>query len=158
MHACLPAWPPHHTVPSAAALPSPPRVQVKSGMVRQRQWSTAVEGARDVTEWACFSTSFLLTGERLGAGDASWLADQLWHDCLCGAMLQCCMSCVFAQWRRRRLPPRQPAASLPLPTAAPACLPAAAAGNLLAPYVTAVTVDLLFSAYQRRRVRQVDRM
>jgi hypothetical protein len=42
------------------------RLQVKSGMVRQRQWSTAVEGARDVTEWACFSTSFLLTGERPG--------------------------------------------------------------------------------------------
>ncbi|KAI3436879.1 hypothetical protein D9Q98_006287 [Chlorella vulgaris] len=65
--------------------------KVRSGMVRQRQWSTAVEGTRNVTEWAAYSTSFLLTG------------------------------------------------------------------NLLAPYVTAVASDLLFSGYQRLRARQVDR-
>ncbi|PSC67454.1 Qa-SYP3 Sed5p Syntaxin 5-type isoform A [Micractinium conductrix] len=64
--------------------------KVKDGMVRQRRWSTAIEGARDVMEWACYSTAFLLTG------------------------------------------------------------------NLLAPFATAVSADLLFSGYQRVRRRQVD--
>lgn len=41
-----------------------PRVQVKSGLVRQRKWTTAIEGSRDVVEWAAYSTSFLLTGAR----------------------------------------------------------------------------------------------
>lgn len=64
--------------------------KVKSGLVRQRKWTTAIEGSRDVVEWAAYSTSFLLTG------------------------------------------------------------------NLLAPYVTACSADLLFSGYQRLKQRQVD--
>lgn len=64
--------------------------KVKTGLVRQRKWTTAIEGSRDVVEWAAYSTSFLLTG------------------------------------------------------------------NLLAPYVTACSADLLFSGYQRLKQRQVD--
>ncbi|KAL4457963.1 hypothetical protein ABPG75_012828 [Micractinium tetrahymenae] len=65
--------------------------KVKTGLVRQRKWTTAIEGSRDVVEWAAYSTSFLLTG------------------------------------------------------------------NLLAPYVTACSADLLFSGYQRLKQRQVDK-
>ncbi|KAI7843775.1 hypothetical protein COHA_002673 [Chlorella ohadii] len=64
--------------------------KVKVGLVRQRAWSTAIEGTRDVAEWALYSTSYLLTG------------------------------------------------------------------NLLAPYVTACTSDVLFSFYQRMKARQVE--
>lgn len=64
--------------------------KVKVGLVRQRAWSTAIEGTRDLSEWALYSTSYLLTG------------------------------------------------------------------NLLAPYVTACTSDLLFSIYQRLKARKVE--
>lgn len=30
--------------------------------MRQRAWSTAIEGTRDLSEWALYSTSYLLTG------------------------------------------------------------------------------------------------
>jgi hypothetical protein len=118
-------------------------------MVRQRRWSTAVEGARDVTEWACYSTSFLLTGV------CARVAAQL-RAHPCPALVLRTPPCPpaprteflpaagsEADWR---LPPWRPPPSLSLP-----------AGNLLAPYLTAVTSDLLFSSYQRLKARQVER-
>lgn len=51
--------------------------QVKGGLVRQRRWSTAIEGVRNLTEWAALSTSFLLTGNLLAPYVSACAADVL---------------------------------------------------------------------------------
>lgn len=147
--------------------------QVKTGLVRQRKWTTAIEGSRDVVEWAAYSTSFLLTGGRrvgarpqLAQGGCRSPWQPAWP---CAAAMRapglCCPTAVphcAACGQDGALLPGLQAASRSLcqrcrspsePAAPPPRLPA---GNLLAPYVTACSADLLFSGYQRLKQRQVD--
>lgn len=53
--------------------------------MRQRTWSTAIEGTRDLSEWALYSTSYLLTGavgqcwgQRWGRPPCSWHLLWIW--------------------------------------------------------------------------------
>lgn len=117
--------------------------------MRQRRWSTAVEGARDVAEWASYSTSFLLTGERACLGGWGPVGSE--HvgrrGCSCGGTAGVAV--------QPRPPPRRPAPHSLTPRPLP-WDPRPRAGNLLAPYVAAVASDLVFSGYQRLKASQVD--
>lgn len=122
--------------------------------MRQRAWSTAIEGTRDLSEWALYSTSYLLTGacplaalRGLGEKHVSPAVHggggmpSAQH----GGMLYAgWFAATTLQLAHRALP-------------CPPAHPPACAGNLLAPYVTACTSDLLFSIYQRLKAQKVRR-
>eukprot|EP00887_Chlorella_sp_A99_P001452 scaffold8.g1452.t1 len=49
--------------------------KLKRSVLEQQRWAVGVEGVRDVTEWACFSASFLLTGNLLAPFASAVAAD-----------------------------------------------------------------------------------